>query len=159
MRIWNELMICEHYKRAGRLVGRQIRYLIKSEHGWLGGISFSSAALQLEDRDNWIVWDKENRLKNLQYIVNMSRFLIRNNVNCQNLASHVLGLVVKQMPLDYEARYGLRPLLLESFVDTSLFKGTCYNVDFESAKTLFLFFLKGFQFFIESPFIFSCIYW
>lgn len=127
MRIWNELMICEHYKSAGRLVGRQIRYLIKSEHGWLGGISFSSAALQLEDRDNWIGWDKENRLKNLQYIVNMSRFLIRNNVNCQNLASHVLGLVVKQMPLDYEARYGLRPLLLESFVDTSLFKGTCYK--------------------------------
>ena len=31
------------------------------------------------------------------------------------------------MPLDYEARYGLRPLLLESFVDTSLFKGTCYK--------------------------------
>ena len=66
MRIWNELMICEHYKSAGRLVGRQIRYLIKSEHGWLGGISFSSAALQLEDRDNWIGWDKENRLKNLR---------------------------------------------------------------------------------------------
>ena len=37
MRIWNELMICEHYKGVSQLVGRQIRYLIKSEHGWLGG--------------------------------------------------------------------------------------------------------------------------
>jgi hypothetical protein len=51
MRIWNELMIQNHPRGAGPLVGRQLRYLIQSEHGWLGGISFSSAALHLEDRD------------------------------------------------------------------------------------------------------------
>ena len=51
MRIWNELMIQDHPRGAGLLVGRQLRYLIESEHGWLGGISFSSAALHLEDRD------------------------------------------------------------------------------------------------------------
>jgi hypothetical protein len=127
MRIWNELMICDHYKGVTQLVGRQIRYLIKSEHGWLGGISFSSAALQLEDRDKWIGWDKEKRLENLQYIVNMSRFLIRNNVKCKNLASHVLALVMKQLPSDFEKSYALRPLLVESFVDTNHFKGTCYK--------------------------------
>ena len=54
MRIWNELMIQDHPRGAGPLVGRQLRYLIQSEHGWLGGISFSSAALHLEDRDKWI---------------------------------------------------------------------------------------------------------
>ena len=37
MRIWNELMLCEHPQGAGPLVGAQIRYLIGSEHGWLGG--------------------------------------------------------------------------------------------------------------------------
>ena len=104
------------YKGASQLVGRQIRYLIKSEHGWLGGISFSSAALQLEDRDNWIGWDKEKRLENMQYIVNMSRFLIRNNVKCKNLASHIIALTMKQLPSDFENNYGLRPLLVESFV-------------------------------------------
>ena len=36
MRIWNELMINEHPHGAGPLVGRQVRYLIGSEHGWLG---------------------------------------------------------------------------------------------------------------------------
>ena len=45
MRIWNELMIQDHPRGAGPLVGRQLRYIIQSEHGRLGGISFSSAAL------------------------------------------------------------------------------------------------------------------
>jgi hypothetical protein len=62
----------------------------------------------------------------LQYIVNMSRFLIRNSVNCQNLASHVLALVMNQLPSDYEELYGLQPMIVESF-DTNLFKGTCYK--------------------------------
>ena len=77
--------------------------------------------------DKWIGWDKEKRLENLQYIVNMSRFLIRNNVKCKNLASHVLALVMKQLPSDFEKIYALRPLLVESFVDTNHFKGTCYK--------------------------------
>ena len=36
-RIWNELMITEHPQGAGPFVGRQLRYLIDSHHGWLGG--------------------------------------------------------------------------------------------------------------------------
>ena len=47
MRIWNELMLTEHYLEAATLVGRQMRYLIRSEHGWLGGIGFAAPALQL----------------------------------------------------------------------------------------------------------------
>ena len=38
MRIWNELMIEEHPQGAGPLVGRQVRYLIGSAHGWLGWV-------------------------------------------------------------------------------------------------------------------------
>jgi hypothetical protein len=33
MRIWNELMIQDHPRSAGPLVGRQLRYLVESEHG------------------------------------------------------------------------------------------------------------------------------
>ncbi|MBW2739113.1 MAG: IS4 family transposase, partial [Deltaproteobacteria bacterium] len=127
MRIWNELMIQDHPRGAGPLVGRQLRYLILSEHGWLGGISFSSAALHLEDRDKWIGWDWNMRQKNLHHVVNMSRFLIRSSIVCKNLASCVLGLAIKKFPIDFEIRYGHRPLLVESFVDTSHYKGTCYR--------------------------------
>jgi Druantia protein DruA/Transposase DNA-binding len=127
MRIWNELMIQDHPRGAGPLVGRQLRYLIQSEHGWLGGISFSSAALHLEDRDKWIGWDWNMRQKNLHHVVNMSRFLIRSSIVCKNLASCILGMVIKKLPIDFEIRYGHRPLLIESFVDTSHYKGTCYR--------------------------------
>ena len=127
IRIWNELMIQDHPRGAGPLVGRQIRYLVQSEHGWLGGFAFSSSALQMEARDKWIGWDLETRRNNLQYVVNMSRFLIRSSVCCQNLASRLLGMVVRQFPEDYLCRYGCRPFLLESFVDTQHYSGTCYR--------------------------------
>ena len=127
MRFWNELMIQDHPRGAGPLVGRQLRYLIQSEHGLLGGMSFSSAALHLEARDKWIGWDWDNRQKNLHHVVNMSRFLIRSCISCKNLASRTLGLAIKQFPCDYEMRYSHRPLLIESFVDTSHYRGTCYK--------------------------------
>lgn len=65
MRVWNELMLCEHPQGAGPLVGAQMRYLIGSEHGWLGGFGFGAAALQLRDRDQWIGWDARTRRQHL----------------------------------------------------------------------------------------------
>ncbi len=127
MRTWNELMIPDHPRGAGPLVGRQLRYLIGSEYGWLGGISFSSAALHLESRDKWIGWDWENRHDNLHHVVNMSRFLIRSCISCKNLATRVLGMSIKQFPDDFKQQYNYRPLLLESFVDTSCYRGTCFK--------------------------------
>ena len=53
MRCWNELMGREHPRGAGPLVGRQLRYLIGSAHGWLGGLGVGAAALQLAPRDRW----------------------------------------------------------------------------------------------------------
>ena len=127
MRIWNELMLGEHPLGAGPLVGRQLRYLIRSESGWLGGFGFAAPALQLADRDQWIGWDQEGRQAALHYIVGMSRFLIRPSVTCKNLASKVLSMSVIRLAHDFEQRYGYRPLLIESFVDTQNYVGTCYR--------------------------------
>jgi hypothetical protein len=60
-------------------------------------------------------------------VINMTRFLIRPDVRCPNLASHVLGLCARRIAGDFARRYGLRPWLLESFVDTSAYAGTCYQ--------------------------------
>jgi hypothetical protein len=127
MRIWNELMIEEHPQGAGPLVGRQLRYLIGSQHGWLGGFGFAAAALQLADRDAWIGWDAELRRAHLHRVVGMSRFLLRSSVQCRNLASKVLGMSMAALPNDFERQYGYRPWLIESFVDTSRYSGTCYR--------------------------------
>ena len=125
--LWNELMIREHPLHQCRLVGRQLRYLVGSEHGWLGAIGFGSAALYLEDRDGWIGWTHAQRMEHLPRVLQMNRFLIRPRVRCENLASLVLGLCARRVAEDFERRYGLRPWLLESFVDGSRYDGGCYK--------------------------------
>lgn len=127
MRIWNELMLREHPQGAGPLVGCQLRYLINSEHGWLGGFSFSAAALKLRERDQWIGWDTDQHRQHLHRVLGMSRFLLRTSVHCHNLASTMLGMVLRQVGADFETQYGYRPWLVESFVDTEHFSGTCYK--------------------------------
>lgn len=127
MQIWNELMIGEHPQGAGPLVGRQLRYLIGSQHGWLGGFGFAAPALQLADRDEWIGWDAEQRRAHLHVVVGMSRFLIRPSVHCRNLASKVLSMSLAAMPDDFERAYRYKPWLIESFVDISRYSGACYR--------------------------------
>jgi len=127
MRIWNELFINDHPQGAGPLVGRQLRYLIGSEHGWLGGFGFAAAALQLADRDEWIGWEASGRRAYLHFVVGMSRFLIRPSVQCRNLASKVLSMAMADMPGDFEIQFGYRPWLVESFVDTENYSGACYR--------------------------------
>ena len=127
MRIWNELMIREHPQGAGPLVGRQIRYLVNSEHGWLGAFGFAAPALQLGARDRWIGWSTEQRRAHLHGVVCLSRFLIRPSVACHNLASRLLSISLERLAEDFAQRYHYRPWLVESFIDTSRFPGTCYR--------------------------------
>ena len=127
MRIWNELMIQEHPRGAGPLVGRQLRYLIDSQHGWLGGLGFGAAALHLEARDRWIGWDWEQRRAHLHSVVGMSRFLIRPSVRCCNLGTRVLSMGMAVLPEDFDQRFGYRPSLVESFADRNRVLGTTYR--------------------------------
>ena len=127
MRIWNEVMIREHPQGAGPLVGRQIRYLVGSEYGLLGGFGFAAPALQLADRDRWIGWDAEQRRRHLHGVVCLSRFLIRPSVACRNLASRLLSLSLERLEEDFQRRYHYHPWLVESFIDTSRFSGASYR--------------------------------
>src|SRR5213080_4311885 len=77
-------------------------------------------------RDRWIGWTDEQRSRNLQLVVNNSRFLILPWVQVRNLASTVLSLCARQLPADWERLYGYRPLLLETLVDAH-FRGTSYR--------------------------------
>jgi hypothetical protein len=45
----------------------------------------------------------------------------------------VLGRVLRQVGPDFETQYGYRPWLIESFVDTEQFLGTCYKATHWSA--------------------------
>jgi hypothetical protein len=124
---WRALMDAYHPLGGGPLCGEQIRYLIVSErHGELGGLAVSASAWRLKSRDAWLGWDDAERLKNLQGVVNNTRFLILPTVQVKNLASHVLGQLAQRVRKDWQERYNHSPWMLETFVDASR-PGACYR--------------------------------
>lgn len=126
-KVWFALLDRYHYLGAGPLCGAQIRYVVKSDtHGYLGALAFSSAAWALADRDKHIGWTEAARRANLSQLVGNDRFLILPTVQVPNLASHVLALALARLPEDWQQRYRVRPVMVETFVDPTRFDGTCY---------------------------------
>jgi hypothetical protein len=126
-RVWKDLLEQHHYLGSGPLCGPQMRYVIGSPKGWLGALAFSAAARAVSARDQWIGWEASARRENLHLIVNNSRFLILPHVTVPNLASHLLSRAATRVAADWKERYGYEPVLLESFVDNSRFRGVCYQ--------------------------------
>lgn len=125
--LWNGLVDQYHYLGYTPLPGAQIRYLIRSGAAVLGALGFGAAAWKVAARDEWIGWSASVREQHLSGVLNNARFLILPWVQVRNLASRVLSLAVRRIGADFEARYGIRPVLLESFVEVPRFQGTCYR--------------------------------
>jgi hypothetical protein len=115
--LWNRLILREHPLAGAPLVGAQLRYLLRSDEGVLGAFGFGPAAQHLNCRDAWIGWDYPTRRANLHQVIGLSRFLIRPDVHCSNLASRAYKLVLDRVAQDWQERYGLTPVLVETFVD------------------------------------------
>jgi Domain of unknown function (DUF4338) len=126
-RLWKAYVSRYHYLGDTRPFGCFVRYFVESDRGKLGCLLFSGAAKSLLARDRWIEWSYEERLRNLGFLVNNSRYLIFPWVKVKNLASHVLGQVERRIGDDWEQQWGYRPVLLETFVDPEHFAGTCYQ--------------------------------
>ena len=124
--VWNDLIIQQHPCGDAPLVGPQLRYLIGSDYGWLGALGFGPAAFVLGARDHWIGWAPAARVNHLPQVVGLARLLIRQEVHCAHLASKVLSLALTRLPQDWQARYGVAPLLVETFVDRARFTGRCF---------------------------------
>jgi hypothetical protein len=103
------------------------RYLIVAGEHRLGCILLGGPARTLAGRDQWIGWDHAQRRRNLSWVVNNSRFLIFPWVQVPHLASHVLGRLARRLADDWETHWGFRPLLLETFVDSVHYRGSCYR--------------------------------
>ena len=93
----------------------------------VAALGFASASWRLSKRDDFIGWSDNAREANLKLVVNNARFLILPWIKIKNLASRILGGIAQQLPMDWEARYTYRPVLLETFVQLDRFKGTCYR--------------------------------
>ena len=125
-RVYSQLLADEHPRGAVCHAGRQLRYLVRCDAGILGSVGFAAAALALADRDKWIGWDPITRRQQLDRVLGLSRFLVR-DVHCRNLASKALALCLRRLPDDFRRRYGFEPLLLETFVDSATHDGACFK--------------------------------
>ncbi len=125
--LYRQMMAHYHYLGDTPLAGAQMRYLIRCQTTVLGAMGFGASAWSVAVRDRLIGWSPAQRQQQLHQIVNHSRFLLLPWVRSPNLASHVLARIVRQLPDQWQARYGYRPVLLESFVERERFEGTCYQ--------------------------------
>jgi hypothetical protein len=126
--LWNQYVNQHHYLGYKRPFGCFIRYFVKSVKGdILACILLAGAAKSISVRDNWIGWNSNQRLCNLPWVINNSRFVIMPWVKIPHLASHILGQMRRRISADWFICWGYRPLLMESFVDPVKYDGTCYK--------------------------------
>ena len=119
-----------HYLGYRAPYGAQLRYWVRPaqpELPPLAALLFTSAAWRMASRDRWIGWSDSVRQRNLPLVVNHSRFLILPWSQIPNLASHILSRAAQQLPGDWQAHYGVEPVLLETLVDPARYRGTCYR--------------------------------
>ena len=127
-RLWNEFVERHHYLGYKPLPGAQLRYFVHAADGLPPALlGFGAAAWKTAPRDRFVGWDPATRERNLPLVVNHARFLILPWIRLPSLASHLLACVERQLPHDWQRRYGLRPVLLETFCETPRFHGTCYR--------------------------------
>jgi hypothetical protein len=125
--LFNSLIAQYHYLGYSHPVGEQLKYMIYLGERPLACFAWSSAPRHIGCRDKFIDWTVRDRKKTLHLIAYNSRFLILPWVRIPHLASHLLGRMVKALPVDWAKLYNHPICYLETFVDTERFKGTCYK--------------------------------
>lgn len=127
--LWGELMSAHHYLGFNTLLGEQIKYVGILNDQWVALIGWGSAALACDARDRYLMWNTYNCRWRLKHMAGNSRFLILPGVQIKNLASKILALNLHRLSMDWQRKYGHPILVVETFVNASLYRGTCYQAN------------------------------
>jgi len=126
-RLWNVLVENYHYLGHRVQVGRCLKYLVRGDGQLIGAISFASPAWNLGARDKVLKDLGFNKTDARNFVINNARFLILPQVRVPHLASRVLSAATRQVAGDWHKYYSIQPLIAETFVEPTLFEGTCYR--------------------------------
>ena len=126
--LFNEYVDHYHYLGYRQPLGPQLRYFLRDRHERpLGCLLFSQATRSLAC-PRQLGRLARGRLQAASGLGGESAPLLAVPwVRVDNLASHALSLAAKQLPQDWQRRYGSRPVLIETFVDPERFGGVCYR--------------------------------
>lgn len=126
--VFDSLLHQYHYLGYTSAVGQNLKYLVRDLQGRdLACVVFGAAAWKTRARDLFIGWTAAQRQAHLHQVASNSRFLILPWVHVPELASHILGRVARRIAADWQGRYGHGVALLETFVERSRFRGSCYR--------------------------------
>lgn len=125
--LWDFLVHHYHYLGLPTLVGKYLKQIVTIDGQPVACIGWASAAWKIKDRDDFIGWDETTRRQQLHLVANNVRFLIPDWIHIRHLASKVLALSLACINDHWQAAYGHRLYLAETFVDVSRYKGACYR--------------------------------
>ena len=121
------LVAQHHYLGYVNPVGEHLKYLVTARGQPIACFCWSSAPRHLGPRDRYIGWSPSARRANIRFVAYQSRFLILPWIHVPHLASHLLGRIARRLSADWESVYAHPIYFTETFVDPSLYRGTCYR--------------------------------
>ena len=125
---WQEWVARYHPLGYRKPLGCYVAYFLRDcRERLLGCLLFDPAARRLPCRDEWIGWQDEPYHAHLQLVVRNARFLLLPWERVKCLASKALGLSLRQLADGWQREHGVRPVLVETYVNQRLHKGTCYR--------------------------------
>ena len=125
---WYNALMAEHHSLGVAASGRVLRYV-----GEAGGVpvvlgTFGSAAWRVPARDEFIGWDPVQRAERLERVVSNQRLCVLPAAEAvPHAASRALAGMLRRLPGDYLAAFGVRPAAVESFTDPGTHAGTTYK--------------------------------
>jgi hypothetical protein len=126
-KLFNWLMASEHYLGHVRPVGESLKFIAFAGLRPVALFAWSSAPRHLAPRDKYIGWSPEVRRQRLHFVAYNTRYLIPSWIQVPHLASHLLARMTRMLPQEWEKVYGHPVHFVETFVDTSRHRGTCYR--------------------------------
>ena len=125
--LWDYLVHTYHYLGNPGIVGSHLKYLVYVNDQVAACLGWGAPAWRVRAREEFIGWNDTQKRQNLHLIVNNVRFLILPWIKIKYVASQAMAATIRRLPSDWHSFYGHPIVLLETFVDTARFAGTCYK--------------------------------
>jgi hypothetical protein len=125
--LFNSLIEQYHYQRHVQPVGEHLKFLVCAQGRPIACLAWSSSPRHLASRDRFIGWSPEARRQNIRFLAYNLRFLILPWVCVAHAASHILSRMARCLSAEWQQVYGHPLYFLETFIDPTRFRGTCYR--------------------------------
>lgn len=125
--VFNSLIEQYHYLGHTQPIGEHLKFLVYAQQRPIACLAWSSAPRHLAGRDCFIGWSAEARRRNIRFLAYNLRFLLLPWVCIPHAASHILAHMARRLSADWQQVYGHPLYFLETFVDPTRFRGTCYR--------------------------------